>query len=79
MVMAKVEDLLKLNMKTFANIPLRSLTVDNIKEVVRKDNKQRFSLFEKNRELLICTNEGHSDESFLRIYQFLHALSEFSP
>lgn len=30
----KVEDLLKLNMKTFANIPLRSHTVDDIKEVV---------------------------------------------
>ncbi|MBA0776964.1 hypothetical protein Gotri_011895, partial [Gossypium trilobum] len=29
----KVEDLLKLNMRTFANIPLRSQTVDDIKEV----------------------------------------------
>ena len=29
----KVEDLLKLNMKTFANIPLRSHAVDDIKEV----------------------------------------------
>ena len=29
----KVNDLLKLNMKTFANIPLRSHTVDDIKEV----------------------------------------------
>lgn len=29
----KVQDLLKLNMKTFANIPLRSHTVDEIKEV----------------------------------------------
>ncbi|TYI91541.1 hypothetical protein E1A91_D02G000500v1 [Gossypium mustelinum] len=29
----KVEDLLKLNMRAFANIPLRSQTVDDIKEV----------------------------------------------
>ncbi|MBA0753139.1 hypothetical protein Gogos_005503 [Gossypium gossypioides] len=47
MVMAKVEDLLKLNMKTFANIPLRLHTVDDIKEAVKKDNKQRFSPLEE--------------------------------
>lgn len=29
----KVQDLLKLNMKTFAQIPLRSHTVDDIREV----------------------------------------------
>jgi 2'-phosphotransferase len=29
----KVEDLLKLNMKTFANVPLRSHTDDDVKEV----------------------------------------------
>lgn len=29
----RVQDLLKLNMKTFANIPLRSHTVDDIREV----------------------------------------------
>lgn len=29
----KVHDLLKLNMKTFANVPLRSHTVDDIREV----------------------------------------------
>lgn len=29
----KVNDLLKLNLKTFANIPLRSHTVDEIREV----------------------------------------------
>lgn len=28
-----VNDLLKLNMKTFANIPLRSHTIDDIREV----------------------------------------------
>ncbi|GMI77217.1 embryo defective 1067, 2' tRNA phosphotransferase [Hibiscus trionum] len=56
----KVEDLLKLNLKTFANIPLRSHTVDDIKEAVRKDNKQRFSLLEENGELLIRANQGHT-------------------
>uniref|UniRef100_A0A2C9WRR0 2'-phosphotransferase n=1 Tax=Manihot esculenta TaxID=3983 RepID=A0A2C9WRR0_MANES len=56
----KVQDLLKLNMKTFANIPLRSHTVDEIKEAVRKDNKQRFSLLEENGELLIRANQGHT-------------------
>lgn len=29
----KVQDLLNLNMKTFANIPLRSHTIDDIREV----------------------------------------------
>ncbi|XVE74023.1 hypothetical protein DITRI_Ditri11bG0165600 [Diplodiscus trichospermus] len=56
----KVADLLKLNMKTFANIPLRSHTVDDIREAVRKDNKQRFSLLEENGELLIRANQGHT-------------------
>ncbi|KAL6128939.1 hypothetical protein ACLB2K_072292 [Fragaria x ananassa] len=56
----KVHDLLKLNLKTFANIPLSSHTVDEIKEAVRKDNKQRLSLLEENGELLIRANQGHS-------------------
>ncbi|KHN12672.1 tRNA 2'-phosphotransferase 1 [Glycine soja] len=56
----KVNDLLKLNLKTFANIPLRSHTIDDIREAVRKDNKQRFSLLEENGELLIRANQGHT-------------------
>ncbi|KAF3439994.1 hypothetical protein FNV43_RR18272 [Rhamnella rubrinervis] len=56
----KVHDLLKLNMKTFANIPLKSHTVDDIREAVRKDSKQRFSLLEENGELLIRANQGHT-------------------
>ncbi|XP_059457317.1 uncharacterized protein LOC132187137 [Corylus avellana] len=56
----KVQDLLKLNMKTFANIPLKSHTIDDVREAVRKDNKQRFSLFEENGELLIRANQGHT-------------------
>ncbi|GKU88395.1 hypothetical protein SLEP1_g2664 [Rubroshorea leprosula] len=56
----KVQDLLKLNLKSFANIPLRSHSVDDIREAVRKDNKQRFSLMEANGELLIRANQGHS-------------------
>ncbi|XP_010548022.1 PREDICTED: tRNA 2'-phosphotransferase 1 [Tarenaya hassleriana] len=56
----RVEDLLKLNLKTFANVPLGSHTVDEIREAVRRDNKQRFSLLEENGELLIRANQGHS-------------------
>ncbi|XP_062154179.1 uncharacterized protein LOC133862395 [Alnus glutinosa] len=56
----KVQDLLNLNMKTFANIPLRSHTVDDVREAVRRDNKQRFSLLEENGELLIRANQGHT-------------------
>ncbi|XP_010264162.1 PREDICTED: tRNA 2'-phosphotransferase 1-like [Nelumbo nucifera] len=58
----KVNDLLKMNMKTYANIPLRSHTVDEVREAVRKDNKQRFSLLEENGELLIRANQGHTIE-----------------
>ncbi|KAF8379300.1 hypothetical protein HHK36_028733 [Tetracentron sinense] len=56
----RVRDLLQLNMKTFANIPLRSHTVDDVREAVRKDNKQRFSLLEENGEVLIRANQGHT-------------------
>ncbi|CAK7325502.1 unnamed protein product [Dovyalis caffra] len=56
----KVEDLLKLNMKTYVNVPLRSHTMDDVKESVRKDNKQRFSLLEEGGELLIRANQGHT-------------------
>ncbi|CAI9769526.1 unnamed protein product [Fraxinus pennsylvanica] len=56
----KVQDMLKLNLKTLADIPLRSYTVDDVREAVRKDNKQRFSLLEENGELLIRANQGHT-------------------
>ncbi|KAF8020427.1 hypothetical protein BT93_G0978 [Corymbia citriodora subsp. variegata] len=56
----KVQDLLQLNIKTSANVPLRVHTVDEIKEAVRRDNKQRFSLLEENGELLIRANQGHT-------------------
>ncbi|EFH56431.1 hypothetical protein ARALYDRAFT_483669 [Arabidopsis lyrata subsp. lyrata] len=56
----KVEDLLNLNLKTSANIQLKSHTIDEIKEAVRRDNKQRFSLIDENGELLIRANQGHS-------------------
>uniref|UniRef100_A0A7N0UG13 2'-phosphotransferase n=1 Tax=Kalanchoe fedtschenkoi TaxID=63787 RepID=A0A7N0UG13_KALFE len=56
----KVNDLLKLNLKTHANNPLRSHTVEDVKEAVRKDNKQRFSLLEEDGELLIRANQGHT-------------------
>nr|KAJ0190940.1 hypothetical protein LSAT_V11C800423480 [Lactuca sativa] len=56
----KVEDLFRLNMKTFANVPISSHTIDDIKEAVKRDNKQRFSLLEENGELLIRANQGHT-------------------
>ncbi|XP_031389621.1 tRNA 2'-phosphotransferase 1 isoform X2 [Punica granatum] len=56
----KVQELLQLNIKTFANVPLRAHTVDEIKEAVRRDNKQRFSLLEEAGELLIRANQGHT-------------------
>ncbi|XP_026440842.1 putative tRNA 2'-phosphotransferase isoform X1 [Papaver somniferum] len=56
----KVNDVLNLDLKTFANIPLKSHTIDDIREAVRKDNKQRFGLLEENGELLIRANQGHS-------------------
>ncbi|XAR63177.1 2'-phosphotransferase [Bertholletia excelsa] len=58
----KVQDLLKLNIKSFANIPLRAHTVDDVREAVRKDNKQRLSLLEENGELFIRANQGHTIE-----------------
>ncbi|KAL3624493.1 hypothetical protein CASFOL_031161 [Castilleja foliolosa] len=56
----KVQDLLKLNLKTLSYIPLRSHTVDEVREAVRRDNKQRFSILEENGEILIRANQGHS-------------------
>ncbi|GAA0151543.1 transferase [Lithospermum erythrorhizon] len=56
----KVRDLLNVNMKTSANIPLRSHTIDDVREAVKMDNKQRFGLMEEDGELLIRANQGHS-------------------
>ncbi|KAL0701595.1 hypothetical protein Bca4012_057717 [Brassica carinata] len=55
-----LETLLNLDLKTSVNVQLKSHTVDEIREAVRKDNKQRFSLAEENGELLIRANQGHS-------------------
>lgn len=40
----KVQDLLKLNIQTFANIPLRSHTVDEIKEVSERSFSSQLFL-----------------------------------
>ncbi|XP_042441912.1 tRNA 2'-phosphotransferase 1-like [Zingiber officinale] len=68
----RVADLLKLNLSTFAKVPLRSHSVDEIREAVKRDNKQRFSLLEEDGELLIRANQGHSigtisSESLLKL------------
>ncbi|XP_051197822.1 uncharacterized protein [Lolium perenne] len=56
----RVRDLLGLNLQTFARVPLKAHTVDEIREAVRRDNKQRFSLLEEDGELLIRANQGHT-------------------
>ncbi|KAK1284963.1 hypothetical protein QJS10_CPB20g01533 [Acorus calamus] len=56
----RVQDLLRLNLVTFSKIPLSLHTVADIKEAVRRDNKQRFSLLEENGELFIRANQGHT-------------------
>jgi len=56
----RVRDLLRLKLQSFANVPLRCHTVDEIREAVKRDNKQRFSLLEEDGELLIRANQGHT-------------------
>uniref|UniRef100_A0ACD5XQW3 Uncharacterized protein n=1 Tax=Avena sativa TaxID=4498 RepID=A0ACD5XQW3_AVESA len=56
----RVRDILRLSLQTFAKVPLKSHTVDEIREAVRRDNKQRFSLLEEDGELLIRANQGHT-------------------
>jgi len=55
-----VEELLKLNVKTNARVSLKSHSIDDIKEAVKRDNKQRFGLLEEKSVLLIRANQGHS-------------------
>ncbi|KAL1830234.1 hypothetical protein ACET3Z_008646 [Daucus carota] len=57
---AKVQDLLKLDLYTLADIPLHSHTIADVREAVMADKKQRFSLMEENGELYIRANQGHS-------------------
>lgn len=56
----KVQDLLKLNLHTVADIPLNSHTIVDVREAVMTDKKQRFSLVEENGELFIRANQGHT-------------------
>ncbi|KAF1002343.1 uncharacterized protein LOC141701695 [Apium graveolens] len=56
----KVQDLLKLNLQTVANIPLNSHTIADVRKAVIADNKQRFSLVEENGELFVRANQGHT-------------------
>nr|XP_029123346.1 uncharacterized protein LOC105054773 isoform X1 [Elaeis guineensis] len=66
----RVRDLLKLNMTTYAKVPLRSHTIEEVKEAVKRDNKQRFSLLEDNGELLIRANQGHTIADMLKVWLF---------
>ncbi|XP_047314791.1 tRNA 2'-phosphotransferase 1-like [Impatiens glandulifera] len=56
----KVQHLLALDLKTFANLPLTSHSIQDIREAVSKDNKQRFSLLLQDGDLFIRANQGHS-------------------
>ncbi|XP_073003083.1 uncharacterized protein [Typha latifolia] len=56
----RVRDLLKLSITTHAKVPLKAHTAEEIKEAVRRDNKQRFSLLEEDGELMIRANQGHT-------------------
>ncbi|KAH9620869.1 hypothetical protein KSS87_022602 [Heliosperma pusillum] len=67
----RVQDLLQLNLKSRANVPLKSHSIDEIRQAVRIDNKQRLGLLEENGQLFIRANQGHSvqvveTESLLR-------------
>ncbi|KMT00082.1 hypothetical protein BVRB_1g019080 isoform B [Beta vulgaris subsp. vulgaris] len=59
----RLGDLLKVNMKTRSNVPLCSHSIDEIREAVRIDNKQRLGLLEEDGELWIRANQGHSVKS----------------
>ncbi|GLJ26969.1 hypothetical protein SUGI_0528140 [Cryptomeria japonica] len=58
-----VKDLLRLRTKTSAGLPLNAHSVDDLKEAVKRDDKQRFGLREENGQLLIRANQGHSLET----------------
>lgn len=58
-----VKELLSLHIKTQAGLPLKAHSVDDLKEVVKMDDKQRFGLREENGQLLIRANQGHSLET----------------
>ena len=57
-----VNDLLKLNVRTHARLPLCSHIIEDIKETMKRDKKQRFDLIQENYYLLIKANQGHSME-----------------
>jgi 2'-phosphotransferase len=48
-----VDDVLRV-----VNVP--GVTIDDVKEVVRTNDKQRFTLLERDGRLMIRANQGHS-------------------
>ncbi|GLT72249.1 hypothetical protein SLA2020_442020 [Shorea laevis] len=56
----KIDALGRLLMRILRHMATESHTVDDIREAVRKDNKQRFGLLEENGKLLIRANQGHT-------------------
>lgn len=59
----RVHDLLKLSMKTRSHQPLTSYSIDDIKQAVQQDNKQRMGLKDDNGVLFIRANQGHTLET----------------
>ncbi|GBG79173.1 hypothetical protein CBR_g28889 [Chara braunii] len=55
-----VEQLLTLKARTPAQKELCSHTVEDVRQTVTTDNKQRFGLLEENGNLLIRANQGHT-------------------
>ncbi|KAL6311504.1 hypothetical protein AAG906_009844 [Vitis piasezkii] len=53
----RVQDLLKLNMKTFANIPLRSHTIDDIREIVESESLLKPILSAE--EVTVCVHGSY--------------------
>ncbi|XP_024539348.1 putative tRNA 2'-phosphotransferase isoform X2 [Selaginella moellendorffii] len=61
----KVDELLKIGMKTRAGIPLSSHSVEEVLQAVKQDNKQRFSTTREDGTLYIRANQGHSIKEVL--------------
>ncbi|BBN13043.1 2'-phosphotransferase [Marchantia polymorpha subsp. ruderalis] len=55
-----VKQLLSLSMRTASGQPMSSHTVDDVREAVKLDSKQRFGIKEEAGVLLIRANQGHS-------------------
>ncbi|XP_002962094.2 uncharacterized protein LOC9630666 [Selaginella moellendorffii] len=56
----KVDDILRLTIRTHAGIPMNEHSVEEVLRVVERDPKQRYSTMVEGGELFIRANQGHS-------------------